>query len=53
MKIRGNVVYSPTLVDLEVNLKTTAKSLGINISETCREAIADKVVKIQKQGGGK
>ena len=49
MKSRGNMIYSPTLIDIPTSLKMTAKSLGIKIARTAVEAIEVKVRQIQEE----
>jgi len=50
LKSRGTTIYSPTLIDIPTSLKMTAKSLRINLAQTVREALEDKVRQVQERG---
>lgn len=44
---RKGVVYSPTLVQIPIELKQRAKLYGINISVICNEALEKKLLEIE------
>jgi|GEM_PF-4506477 post-segregation antitoxin (ccd killing protein) len=44
-KIRGDVIYAPTCLEIPHDLKVQAKELGINMSATLARALAEEIAR--------
>jgi len=51
-KIRGDVIYAPTCLEIPHDLKVRARDLGINMSATLARALEEEITRRGRDATG-